>query len=173
MPPVLRPLTPDDQARVLVLNEAVVHKLAPLDGAGYRSLLAGSAHAWAVTVEEEVAGFVIVFGPGASYESDNYQWFAERHESFWYLDRVAIDARFRRQGLASAVYDEVESLAAATGRPVLLEVNCDPPNVESLAFHAQRGFREMATLTHPGPKVVSLQAWYPPQLRSSGTDSSQ
>jgi predicted GNAT superfamily acetyltransferase len=40
---------------------------------------------------------------------------------------------------------------------VLLEVNREPPNHGSLAFHAERGYQEIGTLRHDDGKVVSLQ----------------
>lgn len=159
MAPTLRPLTPDDAPTVLAINEASVHHLAPLDEAEYRWFLDRAALAWGAEVDGELAGFVFVLDPGQPYASRNYAWFSERYESFAYLDRVAIDARARRQGVGTAIYDAVEAHAAARGVPLLLEVNLDPPNEPSLAFHAARGFTEVGTLAHDGgAKVVRLLA---------------
>ena len=84
---------------------------------------------------------MITFAAGSAYDGENFAWFSERYEDFGYLDRVVIDEDFRRRGLASRVYDE---LKAACGRPVFaLEVNLDPPNEPSLAFHHARGYAEV------------------------------
>jgi predicted GNAT superfamily acetyltransferase len=120
-----------------------------------------AAVADAAVVDDELAGFVLVLGPGLDYGSENYRWFSRRHERFWYLDRVAVHERFRRRGVGSAIYDAVEVEAARRGWPVLLEVNVEPPNHASLAFHAARGYREVGTLRHGEEKVVSLQAKHP------------
>lgn len=160
----LRPLTMADAPEVLALNEEVVHKLAPLDEAGYRWFLDHAALALGAELPEapgSLAGCVVVLDPGLAYDSDNYRWFAQRYDAFAYLDRVAVAAVARRRGVASAIYDAVEGDAARRGVPLLLEVNIEPPNHASLAFHASRGFTEVGTLAHDGGKVVSLQAKHP------------
>ena len=159
---VLRPLTVDDGPDVLALNEEVVHKLAPMDAEAYRWWVEQADLAWAAEVDGAFAGFVLVLGPGHPYDSDNYRWFSERYRDFWYLDRVAVAASARRTGVGAAIYDALEARAADDGRPILLEVNVDPPNDASLAFHRARGFTEVGRLAHDGgAKVVSLQAWAP------------
>ena len=62
-------------------------------------------------VDGAFAGFVITFAPGSAYDSENYRWFTERHRRFYYLDRIVLDEGFRRRGLGSFVYDEVERVA--------------------------------------------------------------
>ena len=54
---------------------------------------------------------------------------------------------------APCVYDELEG---DCGRPVFaLEVNLDPPNAPSLAFHRARGYREVGQREFGG-HVVSM-----------------
>lgn len=159
----IRPLTLDDADRVLRINEEVVHKLAPMDLDEYRWFLDAAACAWAADVDGVLAGFVLVLDPGVAYDSRNYRWFSERYEHFAYLDRVAVGPDHRRMGVGGAIYDAVEAKAASEGRPVLLEVNIEPPNHASLAFHEARGYREVGTLEHDGgAKVVRLLRWDPP-----------
>jgi len=142
---VLRPITAADHAAVLALNEAHVELLSPLDKHRLWWLLDLAAHADIIVSEldQRVAGFVLAFAPGTAYDSENYRWFSERFDDFLYLDRIAIDPAFRRRGLASAVYDELEAAATARGRMVL-EVNHD--NERSLAFHRARGYVELDRL---------------------------
>jgi predicted GNAT superfamily acetyltransferase len=155
----LRPLTAADAPSVLAINEASVHHLAPLDEAEYLWFLDTAALAWAAELDGEVVGFVFVLRPGAAYASRNYAWFSERYEDFAYLDRVAIDASARRRGVGTAIYDAVEAAVAEQGGPLLLEVNVQPANEPSLAFHASRGFTEVGTLEHDdGAKIVRLLA---------------
>lgn len=153
--PALRPITDADHDLVLALNEANVTMLAPLDPDRLRDLEKLADRLDVVELDGEVAGFVITFGPGAAYDSENYRWFAERHgDRFYYLDRIVLDDRFRRRGLGSFVYDAVERLAAPYGR-LALEVNLRPRNDVSLAFHDRRGFTEVGRLGG-GQKLVSL-----------------
>lgn len=171
MSTVIRPLRGEDAPAVLALNQEVVHKLAPLDEQGLAWFLAEATCAWAAEVDGELAGFVLVLAPGHRYDSDNYRWFSARYDDFLYLDRVAVAAAHRRNGVASAIYDAVQDHAATVGRPVLLEVNVDPPNEASLAFHRARGFAEVGRLAHDGgAKVVSLQAWHPGRAPTGDAD---
>jgi hypothetical protein len=108
-----------------------------------------------IKVDGRVAGMVVTFTPGSPYDSANYRWFSQRYgEGFYYLDRVVVDASVRRRGVAGRVYDELEAVAAAYGR-MALEVNLEPRNDGSLAFHAQRGYAEVGRLGEPG-HLVSL-----------------
>ncbi len=138
---LLRPLTPADHAAVLELNERNVELLAPLDEPRLVQLVDWSDTAAAIEVDGAFAGFVLTFAAGSAYDGENFAWFSERYPDFTYLDRVVIHEDFRRRGLGTRVYDELEG---ACGRPVFtLEVNIDPPNEPSLAFHRARGFVEV------------------------------
>jgi hypothetical protein len=144
--PKLRPLTPDDHDAVLALNEANVAALAPMDRARLEQLVSLADRFDVVEVDGEFGGFVITFGPGTSYDSENYRWFAERHGAhFYYLDRIVLDPGHRRQGLGGFVYDELEHVARRHGR-LALEVNLIPRNDASLAFHDRRGYVEVGRL---------------------------
>jgi predicted GNAT superfamily acetyltransferase len=155
--PRLRGIEEGDVAEVLALNEANVELLAPLDSARLAQLQGWARRADVIDVDGAFAGFVITMGPGTDYDSPNYRWFAARYgAAFHYLDRIVLVDAFRRRGLASAVYDVVEADAAPVGR-LVLEVNAEPPNPASLAFHAARGYAEVGRLGGPG-KTVSLMA---------------
>ena len=144
--PVLRPITDHDVEAVLALNDRNVVKLAPLDTARLDELRGWADRVDVVDVDGAFGGFVITFGPGTRYDSDNYRWFTGRHGAgFYYLDRIVLHEDFRRQGLGGFVYDEVEAVARAHGR-MALEVNLVPRNDASLAFHRSRGYVEVGRL---------------------------
>ena len=150
---MLRSMVDGDVPDVLQLNADHVELLSPLDAPRLADLRRWAARADVILSDGQVAGFVLVFGPGTDYDSSNYRWFSERYGAqFLYLDRIVIDDRFRRRGLASAVYDAVEGAARTRGR-LVLEVNIDPPNQPSLEFHRRRGYREVAQLGEPGHRV--------------------
>jgi predicted GNAT superfamily acetyltransferase len=154
-PALLRPITDQDVPAVLDLNHRHVELLSPMDGRRLEQLRAWASRADVIVCDDRVAGFVLVFSPGSDYDSENYRWFSERYgDDFDYLDRIVIDDAFRRRGLATSVYDAVENAAAPRGR-LVLEVNLDPPNEASLAFHRGRGYREVHQLGATG-HVVSL-----------------
>lgn len=151
---VLRPMTDADHPEVLALNEAFVHLLAPLEEPRLRQLRAWADQDAVIELDGGFAGFVLTFAAGSPYDGDHFGWFAERYEDFHYLDRVVLAPHTRRRGLATAAYDELE---AGCGRPAMcLEVNLDPPNEASLAFHRARGYREVGRRSSDGKLVVML-----------------
>jgi predicted GNAT superfamily acetyltransferase len=143
--PDLRPLRDTDVAEVLALNDANVVKLAPLDEERLRELLDIADRFDVVDVGGAFAGFVVTFAPGVPYDSENYVWFSQRHSDFYYLDRIVLSDDFRRQGLGTLVYDDVERVARPHRR-LCLEVNLVPRNDPSLAFHRARGYVEVGRL---------------------------
>jgi predicted GNAT superfamily acetyltransferase len=152
---LLRPVTEADHTAVLALNEENVELLAPLDEPRLRQLLAWADSGSVIDVDGAFAGFVLTFASGSTYDGENFAWFAQRYPDFAYLDRVVIHENFRRRGLATQVYDELEG---SCGRPAFtLEVNLDPPNEPSLAFHRARGYVEVGqrTLNHSSGKHPS------------------
>jgi predicted GNAT superfamily acetyltransferase len=150
----LRPITASDHEAVVALNDRHVELTAPMDRARLDELAAAAEHADVIEVDGEFAGFVITFGPGAAYDGTHYGWFAERYDDYCYLDRIVIHEDFQRRGLGTFAYDELEGSCA---RPVFaLEVNIDPPNEPSLAFHEARGYRPVAEFGPPGHRVLQL-----------------
>jgi hypothetical protein len=141
---------------VLEINEANVPAVGPATSEHLAHLVAESAVALVSDVDDTVAGFCIVFGAGADYDSVNYLWFMEHHPRSMYLDRVAFDERFVGRKLGSEMYAEVDRLIrrnhhGTTG--LSLEVNIDPPNEPSLAFHRTLGFIEVGRQMSKGIEV--------------------
>ncbi len=150
----LRPITPADHDAVVALNERFVHLTAPMDQPRLAELVAASDRADVIDVDGHFAGFVITFAAGAAYDGMHFAWFAERYDDYCYLDRIVIDEPFQRRGLGTFVYDAVENGCA---RPLLaLEVNIDPPNEPSLAFHRARGFVEVGVEGTDDHRVVLM-----------------
>ncbi len=143
--PHLRPLRDTDVADVLTLNQANVSALSPLDETKLHALRADGDRFDVLDVDGAFAGFVVTFAPGAAYDSPYYRWFSQRHQRFYYLDRIVLHEGFRRRGLGGVVYDEIERVAAPYGR-LCLEVNLVPRNDASLAFHGGRGYGEVGRL---------------------------
>jgi predicted GNAT superfamily acetyltransferase len=155
----LRHIEGPDRPAVLRLNEGDVEHLAPLDEARLSELMAEAHHAHVVVDgAEAVLGFVVTFGPGAAYDSPNYRWFAARYTRFLYLDRIVVAPEARRRGVASFVYDEAETAATAHGGPLVCEVNAEPANEASLAFHRGRGYREVGRHVAYGKTVALFES---------------
>lgn len=144
--PRLRPLQPEDRAKIVALNAANVELLAPMTEQRLDEIAEVADRFDVVEVDGAFGGFVVTVAPGTSYDSENYRWFDDRYGSgFYYLDRIVLDPALRRRGLGSFVYDELEEVARGHGR-LALEVNLVPPNPASLAFHRGRGYVEVGRL---------------------------
>lgn len=155
--PTLRPIGPADVDDVLALNQRNVDLLAPMDEARLAELAGWAERADVIDLAGVFAGFVLTFAPGTPYDSANYRWFSHHFgDAFTYLDRIVLHEDVRRRGLGTAVYDLLEEQAAASTR-MALEVNVEPPNPASLAFHAARGYVEVGRRVDGG-KAVSLLA---------------
>lgn len=152
---VLRPIQPADHPQVLAWNHAHVELLAPLDETRLVALLGWTDLAGVITHAGADVGFVLTFAAGTAYDSSNYRWFSDRYDAFYYLDRVVVDPSVRRAGIGTRLYDEIEDRARGLAPVMCLEVNLDPPNEPSLAFHRRRGYVEVGQDLYDG-HLVSL-----------------
>ncbi len=78
----------------------------------------------------------------ADYDSLNYRWFENASdEPFFYIDRVMVSPDAKGGGIGRALYEDAGRIAAVKAIPRLTcEVNEDPPNPVSIAFHERSGF---------------------------------
>jgi len=102
----------------------------------------------------------MAFDEGADYDSPNYLWFRERHSRFVYVDRIVVDPAMRKRGLAHLLYEDLFRHAAEAGHDrIVCEVNSNPPNPASDAFHEALGFVEVGDAAiHGGAKTVRYLA---------------
>ncbi len=155
---VIRPIEPVDLDRILEINEANVPEVGSVDAARMAFLFGASPIAAAVELDDAIVGFCLVMPSTAPYDSVNFGWFTERFEDFMYLDRVAFAADARGRGFGTLLYAEVDRLMVEMdANHLALEVNVDPPNEASLAFHARRGFTEVGQQDTPYGIRVSMQ----------------
>jgi predicted GNAT superfamily acetyltransferase len=108
----------------------------------------------------EVEAFLLAFDESADYDSPNYLWFRRRYRRFVYVDRVVVSPAARGRGHARLLYADLFARAAEAGHEVVVcEVNSDPPNPASDAFHAAQGFAEVGRAAiHQGSKTVRYLA---------------
>ena len=159
--PNVRNLEITDLARVLEINNANTPGVSELTMAELQTDLRNSLHALAIDNEHgEVCAFCITFAQDAPDAGDNHRWFAERYESFVYLDRIAIDSDYRNRGLGVQLYQSVENMMLQSSEHSMLccEVNLKPPNPGSLRFHHRIGFTEVGQQSFDTDYTVSLLA---------------
>jgi len=160
MPPTPLPITPADvapgaplAAALLALNNAHAAELSWLDAPKLRQLVAASFLASRIGQAEAM---LLTFDQAATYDSPNFLWFRARLPRFVYIDRIVVAEAARGRGHASRLYQLLFAQAHQAGHTTLVcEVNIDPPNPGSDAFHAAQGFTEMGTAAiHGGAKTV-------------------
>lgn len=146
------------EGRLLALNNAHATELSSLDAAGFRVLLDGAFHARCAGDGDAL--LIALDQAHPDYASPNYLWFRARFPRFVYVDRVVVAPSARGRGLARALYADLMVRAAGAGHGLLVcEVNADPPNPVSDAFHAAFGFAEIgAASIHGGAKTVRYLA---------------
>ncbi len=154
----IRGATPGDHEAILAINAEGVPGVSAFDAAKLARLAAAADPLLVAVRDGNVAAYLIAFRPEAAYEGTCFQWFREHHPRSLYIDQVAVGSDWRRSGVASELYTALEIAAREHGLDALTcEVNLDPPNPQSMAFHSVLGFREVATLHVPDGRRVSLQ----------------
>lgn len=149
------PLTGADLPAVLALNNLHQRETSALDLPELRQLVAISAYARGIGGGGDA--FLIAMDQAADYESPNFQWFTERYPRFIYVDRIITAAHARGRGFGRRLYEDLMAEAARLGHErVLCEVNIDPPNPASEAFHAALGFVEVGrAVIYGGSRTVA------------------
>ena len=152
----IRPVEKSDISEIQRLNEAVVPHVNSIPDSDFIKFMQISS--FFLVIEDDfgrVAGFIIVLGPSVKYNSPNYRYFCERYDHFDYVDRIVIAEEFRGKGCGTAFYKYLRENSAQ--EYITCEVNLEPPNPRSVAFHTQLGFKEVAQLqTDESKKRVSL-----------------
>jgi predicted GNAT superfamily acetyltransferase len=135
------PLAPALIDRLHRLNEAHALELSSMTRPDFEALIASAF--FAATLGDG-DGLLIVCDQTTPYSSPNFLWFKARYPAFAYVDRVAVSPTRRGKGLARRLYEAVFAAAREAGHSqVVCEVNFDPPNPASDAFHASLGFEEV------------------------------
>ena len=152
-PSPISPILPADEAAVLALNNEHAEELSWLEPERLSRLLRASFYARRIGSLE---AFIMTFDHDADYDSPNFLWFRDRYPRFVYVDRVVVARQARGRGHARLLYQALFEQAVRAGHTVVAcEVNADPPNPASDAFHANLGFSEAGrAIIHGGTKTV-------------------
>jgi uncharacterized protein len=120
----------------------------------------------------EADAFLLAFDQSAAYDSPNLLWFQDRFEDFIYVDRVVVDPAARGRGFALSLYQALFQRAGAAGyNRIVCEVNSDPPNPASDAFHTKLGFEEIGSaVISGGAKKVRYYSGALQAARASDTN---
>ena len=145
---------PPDEDAILALNEAHRTQTSALDAPMLDALLSQALHVGLRNRGRDA--FLIALDQDALSGSPNFQWFKTRYRRFVYIDRVIVAPAKRGRGIARGLYEELFAAAEqASHSLVACEVNIEPPNPASDAFHEALGFSEIGrAVIHGGEKHV-------------------
>jgi len=138
---------------LLALNNAHAQELSWLEGGKLDSMIRNAFLARRIG---SVDAFILAFDQDSDYAGENFLWFKSRYARFVYVDRIVVAADARGQGLARRLYEDLFAAAVLAGQQMIVcEVNAEPPNPESDAFHAGFGFEHVGLASlHSGEKMV-------------------
>jgi len=156
-----RAITPDDVPALAALNDAAVPAVNRLGAEGLAAHVPRCAVA--VTVPDgdgAPLAFLLALAPGTEYDSENYRWFSAHRPGSLYVDRIVVAPHAHGRGLGRLLYAAVEERARELGlAEITCEVNLEPPNPGSLAFHGRLGFVQVGEQVTKGGSVrVALLA---------------
>ena len=152
---MLRELKEEDQEALLALNNASTPAVNALTLEELKSILSLAEKCWVEEIDSELAAALIIIGPDQSYSSDNYTWLETQFSNYCYVDRIMVDKNHKRNGLGNKLYRELERYAECRGAHILLcEVNLEPPNPQSIAFHKRLDWKPFSKREHSPGKIV-------------------
>lgn len=156
-----RPIRGTDLPALAALNDAAVPAVNALGLDGLTAHLPRCAVA--VVIDDDAGGaaaFLLALAPGSDYDSENYRWFGSHRPGSLYVDRLVVAPAARGRGLGRLLYTAVTVRAGELAlAEITCEVNLEPPNPESFAFHTRLGFTQVGEqVTKGGAVRVALLA---------------
>lgn len=157
MPLQIRQTDRKDMCGILQVNRHSTPNVSAMDKQYFETLLNESDFFHVAQIDQKIVGYVCALRGDANYCAEEFSWFQRMlHENFLYIDQVAIHAKFRRKGVAAALYQALDEYAFSHQITSLVcEVNFDPINAESLSLHKKLGFIEVGKM-HARGMVVSM-----------------
>jgi len=151
--------TAADHPEILALNERGLPHVNRISADDLAEFAAQSFYFRIAREDAKLAGFLLAFSQEASYGSPNFLWFRDRYPRFVYVDRIVVAPSSRREGIGCRLYADLEHAARAHAPVLTCEVNLEPPNPGSFAFHDRFGFCEVGRQhTDGGAKLVCLMS---------------
>lgn len=142
------PIEPEDYPTLLALNNHFREETSLLAEDRWRELV---ETAFLACKFGESLGFLLTFASDQPFINTNFEWFKQRFDNFVYVDRIVVSAEAQGTGAGRALYEHLFEQARSEGfKRVTCEVNEQPPNPASDAFHARLGFDIVASVELAG-----------------------
>lgn len=144
----IRPIEPEDYPTLLALNNHFQEETSSLTEERWRELVETS---FLSCKFGENLGFLLTFASTQPFSNQNFEWFKQRFAKFVYVDRIVVSAQAQGTGAGRALYEHLFDQARREGfERVTCEVNEQPPNPGSDAFHARLGFEILESVKLTG-----------------------
>ena len=154
----MRPAQDQDFERILAINQAGRPGVSPLALAELAAIRADAPLFEVAEIGPELAGYVIAYVDRNVYDGEEFNWFKRHFTHFLYIDQIAVAQSARRAGVGAQMYQLLKQRARKQALTSLTcEVNLEPPNPVSLAFHTRQRFIEVGTLATSDGRTVSLR----------------
>ena len=142
-------IKPEHFDKILKLNADFVHWLSPLDAGQLEALLQCCRYARQIGGGEAV--LMAIASDTEVTDHSNFDWLKARRENFIYIDRVIVSAASQGAGYAGKLYADLADFARTNGYDQLTcEVNTQPDNPGSHAFHLRQGYQVIGEQTIAG-----------------------
>ena len=135
--------TKDDLEFILSLNEDSIPAVSSSNLQMMKHFLSICDYFKVCNVNDEPIGFLTALLPAKDYNSDHYQWFNDKYESFIYVDRIIFKKSYQNQGYGTLFYDDLINSIKNKSLDIACEINTKPYNKQSIRFHKKYGFKEV------------------------------
>lgn len=157
----IRPLAPTDCEEILRINAESQPGVAHLDRAEFERLVGlKNEHLVMEGPKGGLVGYLLAFPSDTPYDGAEFILLTKTSLGpFIYIDQVAVGATERRTGAAARLYQATEAAALRRGiQELSCEVNLNPPNPGSLAFHRSKGFNQTSVMDTQDGRTVALMS---------------
>jgi predicted GNAT superfamily acetyltransferase len=150
-----RAITASDVPALLALNNKFAKELSWQEPDQFDALLSSAWYTRTLGADDEPEVLLVSFDQDAAYDNPNFSWLKTRFpDSFVYVDRVV--SATSGKGYAGALYRDLFAHARTAGhKRVVCEINVEPPNPGSVAFHQKLEFSEVGRQTLENGKTVA------------------
>ena len=147
----------DDLSIIRVINDEAIPAVNPVSVEEFVWFHKNSIYFKKVSLDESLAGFLLVLPMNIPYKSLNYTWFSMRYDNFAYIDRIAVKEEFKGSGIGTLLYTDLEKSLPKEIKMIACEYNIKPLNMISKNFHQKMAYKNVGTqLTENNTKQVSL-----------------
>ena len=154
----MRPALDQDFERIIAINAAGCPGVCALTLAELAAIQVDAPLFNVAEIDRELVGYVIAYLDANAYDGEEFNWFKRHFARFLYIDQIAVAQSARRAGVGAQIYQQLEQHARQqTLTSLTCEVNLEPPNPVSLAFHTRQRFVEVGTLATSDGRAVSLR----------------